>query len=91
MRVSLAAFVILLPLPGWAGVSTPDSNTALQPIPGAVYQSQEACTQVSGNSVVVVNGATFCKGPASAISHNSSRSNFSRKTKPKKNNNGAGN
>ncbi len=47
-------------------------------IPGPVFGSDGECTGDRENSIVVLNGARFCIGPASAISHNSSRSNYSR-------------
>ena len=90
MRVSFVGIAILLPLPALAGDPIPGVDVSLEQIPGGIYQSQQDCTRVAGNTVVIRNGVTFCKGPATAISHNSSRSNFSMISKPKKKKGGAG-
>jgi len=84
MKPLAALLFIFSTFPAWADAPDPGAGASLQPIPGPLYKTPGACRKDAGNSVVVVNGATYCKRPTKAVSHNSSRSNFSTSTAKKK-------
>ncbi|RMD94876.1 MAG: hypothetical protein D6811_01945 [Alphaproteobacteria bacterium] len=78
MKLPVITILALAPLTAWAGDPIPGVDVSLEQIPGPVFKSEDDCSRIPGAVVVVRNGVKWCQAPASAISHNSSRSNFSR-------------
>lgn len=80
--VIAVAGLLTVSSPSWAGDPIPGVDVSLEQIPGPQFANSAACTAVEGARIVVAEGKTWCELPT-AISHNSSRSNFSRPLAPK--------
>ncbi|RMD47610.1 MAG: hypothetical protein D6832_05660 [Alphaproteobacteria bacterium] len=79
---AMLAGIVLSAAGAWAGDPIPGVDVSLEQIPGGRFagrriDSDADCRAIPGAQVVVVNGKRMCRVPK-AISHNSSRSNYSR-------------